>query len=407
MSKNKIKVYKGGLEKNKGVYMEDFLDEFRDVGQENLFQGIQLDFDLHYKEREQKIVPVIQIAEESDAEPIVNIFKEIYKDTYPYREFYDLGEVLKMIRDPKYLFVTFKMNQSIAGFYNAQLDFVNKRGYTGRLVLKKKWHGRIDVLKAALVSMSALYFTFKDKISVWYGETRTAHTKSQFVTSACGLKPIAFFPNKDRFLHKIESDLMQILYSREAIEKCRVRKIPMITPQVSDSFIYSTLRYNLGPVIYQDPHIDINMDLILDNRRQIEKKVSRDQFGYEWIEMNLSKTASYLKFLYTPHLDNIEKMEYQVQSKEELMALIQELKQFIKEKKIRYCECFVSAYKPSHQKIFLLEGFLSRGYVPSWFYKKDKDAFEDAIVFNKYIGDLSDNLHLIEEGEELVNLLIL
>ena len=219
MSKNKIKVYKGGLEKNKGVYMEDFLDEFRDVGQENLFQGIQLDFDLHYKEREQKIVPVIQIAEESDAEPIVNIFKEIYKDTYPYREFYDLGEVLKMIRDPKYLFVTFKMNQSIAGFYNAQLDFVNKRGYTGRLVLKKKWHGRIDVLKAALVSMSALYFTFKDKISVWYGETRTAHTKSQFVTSACGLKPIAFFPNKDRFLHKIESDLNEAEKSKKEAEE--------------------------------------------------------------------------------------------------------------------------------------------------------------------------------------------
>ncbi|MFX0012882.1 MAG: hypothetical protein ACFE9R_21410, partial [Candidatus Hermodarchaeota archaeon] len=80
----------------------------------------------------------------------------------------------------------------------------------------------------------------------------------------------------------------------------------------------------------------------------------------------------------------------------------QEMKKIIKKEKIRYFECFVSAYEPDHQNIFINEGFEPFGYIPSFKYNKRNDNLEDQIVFVLYNDNFTDNLKLIKETKNLL-----
>ncbi|MHA1273685.1 MAG: hypothetical protein ACTSQS_09635 [Promethearchaeota archaeon] len=386
------------------IYIEDYIKNI-DYCPLSMFQeGFSIKNEIQNEGKKFKVIPTIQLAKVDDAEEIADIVNSVYRGTYPYKEFCDKNEIEKMIKDDRYYFILFKVKDEIAGLYNAQLNFKKRKGYFGGLVLKEKFHGKIDLLKSAMVSVSSIYYTFKDKIYIWYGETRTSHSKSQYIVVKCGIKPIAFFPNKDIFLNAVESDLLHIIYNKKAIEDFRSKEIPKLIPQVSDCFLYATSRYNLGPVIFKNPIIHLNSEIYSNIRKKIIIKSESNKFGYEWVNMFNRDTDSYFKFLLTRHLFNIEKMEYKIKCLEELVAFIHELKELMKRKYIRYCECFVSAYKPEHQKIFYLEGFKPRGYVPSWFYDENNNIFEDAVVFNLFKGKLDNNLKLVPEGEELVRI---
>jgi len=69
---------------------------------------------------------------------------------------------------------------------------------------------------------------------------------------------------------------------------------------------------------------------------------------------------------------------------------------------IRYFECFVSSYIPTHQAIFLNAGLKPTGYIPSWRYNKHKRILEDIIVFTYCKNEISKNIKLISETEEFL-----
>jgi hypothetical protein len=96
-----------------------------------------------------------------------------------------------------------------------------------------------------------------------------------------------------------------------------------------------------------------------------------------------------------------------VNNLEELYVFVKAFTKCGKELGIRYCESFISAYKPSHQKIFYNAGLRPRGYVPSWIYNRSKQSFEDCILFNLYEGKIDDNIQLIDEGYILLDILSL
>ena len=73
--------------------------------------------------------------------------------------------------------------------------------------------------------------------------------------------------------------------------------------------------------------------------------------------------------------------------------------------KIRYCEAFVSAYKPDHQVIFYNAGLQPRGYIPCWKFNNQTKRLEDYILFNWYGGEIDKNIKLIEEGKKLLDYL--
>jgi hypothetical protein len=381
------------------------LEPFKSLMDAEIKEQIHYEFEIAEK-KHHKVSPILRLARPEDASEIIQIYKELYDATYPYKEMEDEDEVRKMIEDPNIQWVVYQdPNYNIAGCITFVLDLTNKRGYIRGFMLKKKYQGYIDITKAMIGSMLAMLHKYKDTIYTWYVENRTAHAKSQYSMWVCGIAPIGIYPNKDIFLGKVESDLMQILYDERALKKYRCTTTPSLISPINSCFQYSSERHNLGSYIKSDPVINLNKMKLKKLRKKLVKNVICDKFGYETITLSLKDSTSFFKFLYTPQVHNFEKTKYQVENLEELYIFTQAFLQCKDELDVRYCELFVSAYVPEHQQIFYDAGFRPRGYIPSWEYCENNDCFKDAILFSIFEGKMNKDIQLIKQGQELVQII--
>ena len=377
---------------------------FEKVINPDIHTGMCLDFKLCDRGKRQKINPILRLARPEDAEEIVQIYKELYNGTYPYKEMEDVAEVRRMIQDPSVQWIIYQdPSFNLAGCITFVLDFENKRGYIRGFMLKKKYQGIIDITKAMIGSMLGMIYNFKDRIYNWYVENRTAHAKSQYSMWVCGIAPIGFYPNKDIFMGKVESDLMQILYDERTLTQYRSKKTPQILPCVETCYLYSEARYHLGAYKFVSPELTLDGEKIKGLRRDLVKHISKDKYGYETIRYELGN--SYFEFLYTPQVQNFEKTKYFVNNLEEIYVFTREFIDCGKKLGIRYCEAFISAYEPEHQQIFYEAGLVPRGYIPSWNFNPETETFEDYILFNSFAGTIDKEIQVIDEGEELLNAL--
>jgi len=387
-------------------FIDEFLEPFEYLIKTDIHKGMVLNFDIYHKSNIKKLSPILILASPKDAKKITEIYKELYNGTYPYKEMEDEKSVRKMIENLNYRWVLFKDRfNNVAGCITFALDFKNKRGYIRGFMLRKKYQGHIDIVKSMIGSMIGMCNSFRDKIFMWYVENRTAHAKSQYSMWVCGINPIAFFPNKDIFLNSVESDLMQIIYDKRALNEYHRTDKPCILPEIYKSYLYSKARYNLCSAKIIDPKLDLDPRKLNSIHKKITKKTVKDKFDYETITFSIKDSGSYIQFIYTPTVQTIEKTKYIVKNLEELYVLVHELIKFGNELSIRYSEVFVSAYKPNHQKIFLDAGLSPRGYIPSWKYIQEKNYFEDHILFNYFEGKIDGNIQLIPEGRELLKCL--
>ena len=368
-----------------------------------LRKGYKLDLPVLERTETNKINPLLKLAEPSDAEEIVGIYEELYEGTYPYKEMEDLDEVRNMIMQDNFKCILFYTpSNEIAGCVKFSLDYDNKRGYIRGFMVKKAFQGKIDVVKAFIGSMVGMYSTYRGEILVWYVENRTAHAKSQYSMCVSGVKPIAFFPNKDIFFGKVESDLMQVFYDSRALKKFRSKEKPKLIPEAYSMYKYADDRYDLGVIEVSTQPLRLSPTKLARLSREVITLFETDKFGYETITLTIPGTKSFFEFLYTPQVKNFEKVKYKVSNPEEFFVFVQQFKKIGRELNIRYGEIFVSAYNPEHQKILLDMGLVPRGYIPSWYFNDNDICFEDNILFNFFIGALSNNLELIEEGWDLL-----
>jgi len=387
-------------------YARDFLKTFEKLGEVDFKNGMYLNFNIQERENNRKINPILKIAIPENAQEIVDICNEAYDGTYPYREMIDVEAVREKIKGPEYHWFLFKdTNDNTMGCFKFYLNFKERKGYLGGFTVKKKYLGFVDVVKAMIGMMIGMISKYKEDIMMWYCENRTAHSKTQFMVLLCGLRPVAFYPNKDVFFNKVESDLMEILYDERVLRNYRTNQTPEIIPEIKDCFDYSNDRYELGLAKIVSPDIKLNASKISFIKKKIITEVIRDKYGYEEVKISIKGSDSYIKFLYTPTVNNFEKTTYEINNLEELFSLVQEFKSYAKKLNIRYFEVFVSAYEPEHQKIFLDSKLCPRGYVPCWKYNQKKNNFEDYILFNYYEGEIDENIQLIPEGEELIRCL--
>ncbi|MFX1237185.1 MAG: hypothetical protein ACFE8P_05630, partial [Promethearchaeota archaeon] len=204
---------------------------------------------------------------------------------------------------------------------------------------------------------------------------------------------------------QVESDILLISYDQNAITKWRTTELPNIVPEVFNCFWYSARNYNLGGCkINKDP-LTLNWKKVRTHSNQVKVYRKTDKFGYKDIKIELKGTNSYISFINTPFVQNIEKTEYNTSTREELFVLANE---FLKESVrlgVRYLEVYVSAYRPLDQKIFLELGLTPRGYVPSWKLDKKENILKDYIVFNWFSGKIDDNMQILSEGRELLDCL--
>ncbi|KKM15141.1 hypothetical protein LCGC14_1699050 [marine sediment metagenome] len=387
-------------------FTHEFLKPFENLTSSQVKNEMHLNFEIKENKHLKKISPILRLAHPSDAKQITEIYKELYNGTYPYKEMEDVEEVKKMILDPHVKWIIYQDPQyNIAGCITFVLDFQNRRGYIRGFMLKRKYQGRIDITKAMIGSMLGMLHEFRDTIYTWYVENRTAHAKSQYSMWVCGITPIAFYPNKDIFLEKIESDLMQILYDERALKKFRSSMIPCFIPSVESCYQYSNKRYSLGTFSIKSPNIILGKKKVGKLQKKLKRNIVKDKFGYETITFSFEGFNSYFRFLHTPQVKNMEKIKYEVKNLEELYVFTQELIKCKKEFDVRYCEVFVSAYNPEHQQIFYDAGLKPRGYIPSWECSPDVLEFNDSILFSIFNGNVSENIQLIDQGHKLLEAL--
>jgi hypothetical protein len=385
--------------------IDAFLELFEGIlDKESIEAGMTLDFIIDTKIDNPKISPVLRLAKPKDSEVITEICKEVYQETYPYKDLMDEESVREMIKNPNHHFILFLVDNLVVGCFRCALDKKNHLGYMGGFMLKNPYHGIVDVVKAIIGSYVWMWGSFKDSIDVWYCENRTAHAASQYITAVCGIRTIAFFPNKDRFFHEVESDVMGIIYQEHVLSDMRLQEPPKLIENAIDCFLYADSLYNLGNFQIENSTLEIDMDLVENLREKVMGSISEDEHEYRHVTFTLLDNNSYFKFLHTPHIQNCEKVAYKVQSSEEFFVFLEYFYQYMKQHEIRYSEVYVSAYNPEFQKIINLFGAVARGYIPCWKYHESNNCFEDHIIFNWYQGKLN-NLDLLPEGHQLLEMI--
>lgn len=394
-------------ERKEIIDVDEFLDKYHYISSLDLKHILNLDFELDYYYKSEKICPIIELAKLEDAKEIAAIFKEIYRENYPYKEMEDVKSLQDMILHPNKHWFLFKLcSKEIVGCFGADLDLNEKKAFLHGFNIKRQYQKTIDIFKAFIACIIFLWREYKDKVFIWYGEMRTNEAISQFFTSLVGMKPIAFLPNKDIFSNnKVESDILHIIFNRDALNKLRFEGKPKVIRQVLNCYSYSNNRFPIGVPQVENPNILLNKDLMKKMKSLIDISTQEDSFGNQLIKIFIKDSNSYISFFLNPFSKNIEHIEYDIVNLEELAIFLEKLKEIIELKNINYAECYVSSYQPSEQKVFYEAGFRPRGYIPSWKYDAHNNKFLDSIMFNYFKGSIDKNIKLIPESNNLLSIL--
>ena len=383
--------------------MNEFLEQYEKILDSDIQKIFELDFQLKKKRDSQKIKTTLHKADLEDAKVIASLFRETYRGTYPYKKMESEEIVHRMINNANHDWLIFKANsKETVGCFGAELDFHNKKGTLYGFLIRRSYQNSIDSLKAFVGSLLYFWNNYKNKILVWSGEVRTNDSTAQFATALCGLKPIAFFPNKDIFFNRVESDFMIVCYDRHVLNKFRSKKTPKIIRQVLNSYSYTNERYKLGMPTIENPNFILDEIELNKIKNNIKVRIKQENFGYERIIFSNNNSDSYFKFYHNSFSKHFEKTVFKINKLEELQAFLRKLKELIHKMEINYFQCFISAYDTNHQKIFYDEGFRPRGYIPSWEYNKEQELFEDQVVFNWFKGNIVKNIKLIPESEKML-----
>jgi len=165
-------------------FTQSYLDIFKSINKLDLHSGTLFNFDIEERSPSKKINPIIRHATVDDIDEIIHTYKNIYENSYPYKEMEDPEVIREMIESDEvewFVFIHPKTGET-CGSFTFTLDFQQKRGYTRGLIVKKKFLGEFDILKACMGCYVANYLKYRGKIFRWYSENRTAHAKVQYVT---------------------------------------------------------------------------------------------------------------------------------------------------------------------------------------------------------------------------------
>ena len=254
-------------------YNDDFLEELKEYELFDIKKATPFNIGSQNSYKEKKLNPLLKVATPQDAKIITNLVKEVYNGTYPYKEMEDEQEVRKMIESGKTMFILFLDKQSnVIGSTAFEFDIKAKRCLMRTWVVKKEYHGKFESTKSLMGCCIYVWSLYRDKIYLWYSEVRTAHAKAQYVANLISLKGVGFYPNKDIFYGKVESDILQISYNKKALKELRCSYIPTFIPEVENCFLYSDRKFGLGPYLVKVPQITFNSDKLHASQKKLRKE---------------------------------------------------------------------------------------------------------------------------------------
>jgi RimJ/RimL family protein N-acetyltransferase len=383
------------------VFIQDFLKSHIQYNKFNLTDGISIEGE--------KSRLSIRLAKLSDALNISNLIKEVYNGTYPYKEMVDINKIIEMINDPNFYWLIYKLNENeLIGSLLIHIDSENRSGTAHGFTIKKQYQGNLNnFLKITIAAFYHIYNIHEKKVLIWYCEIRSAHSKAQYIGSILGFKPIAFLPLKDIFFNQKESDFLFVLYDNDTLKNQRSLSKPQIIKEVLKCYSFSSKKYILDIPIVKNPSIQYDKKKMREILKNLDLEKSYDNFDNENYKIIIKNSKSYIKFKHNNLIKSVEKTEFKVKNIEELYIFTKCIKKICKSQNIRYFECYLSAYNPIHQKVFLNAGFKPFGYIPALKYNKEKNNFEDQILFIRLQistkKSINNNIKLTSETKELLN----
>ena len=399
-----LTIFSNTVSKSKAeiISIEDMLNTYP------LLREIDLEKGHNFEDstRNGKIIPSLKFATEKDAEEITKIFKEVYKNTYPYKRIENVSEIQSMIRNPNYYWIIFTLKPDIiAGCIGIHLDFENKIGNFFGFAFREEFQPTADISTASLACVVAPMQKFKNQIFIWFAEIRSSFSSIQYIAKLTGLNPVGFLPNKDIFFNQPESEVLFITYNQKILHELRSSQKPQLISQAIFCYFYAFQKYNLGlPEISNNYNLESELDQnkLENNRKLILRRIERDKFGNELITISIKGTNNFFQFLHYNNIQIVEKVDYKVSALEDLYVFLEEIKSIIIEFKLRYFEVFLSAYDSTHQQFFYDAGFKPTGYIPAFKYNKDLNLYEDQVLFVYHEEELNKNVRLIRETEEFL-----
>ncbi|MBD3350083.1 MAG: hypothetical protein GF364_01195 [Candidatus Lokiarchaeota archaeon] len=359
---------------------------------------------------------IVNLTSSNEADDIVQLYQDVYQGNYPYTEMLDLDYLEEKLKHPDitslYAYRSKKHHNRIVGCGAVICDKESRTGYLRGLMLHPNYRDEIDIKKSVLKTLISGYNRFYDHIDKYYTETRTAHSKAQYLMELIGCRPCAIFPNKDIFEGKNirETDCLDVVYTDRALYKYR-NSYPILLPCFEELYRYFAERYGFEDAIFAEPRIgkyDFFSGKFMDIITKIfcNISVNRKECRYNRIKYKIqTESGSKIEFTVTETVKSAEKTIVNVNCIEDLAALLIKVDDIMKEDDIEYFECYIPATNPEIQSVFLQSGFSVFGYVPAWISDSGRQL-NDCIIFGKYNTPLEmGRLRLTYEGNQLLNLL--
>lgn len=354
----------------------------------------------------------VRLAKMSDTETVANLHRDVYRGHYPYHEMLDHEYLQENILNPEKGFVSLfgfheREKEIIGGCGILNTDKETRTGYLRGLMVLPEYQEAINLKDLVCTAVKYGFKNYSEIADKWYVETRTAHTKAQFMMELFGCRPCAIFPNKDIFTGETrrESDVLLTSYLNPTLYEMRNSE-PILTPKLADLYEFIAKRHNLQDATFKQTNIfDEQYSDVLKKAEKIRKKITitKEESKFNRINYELrTESGSSLKFMVTRTVECGEKAELDFKSYEDLIALLVKTDDLMKEEDIEYFELYFPAIDHVSQEIFLALNFSVFGYVPAW-HQNAAGKLDDCIVFGKYKQNLDpDELCLTNAGYELL-----
>lgn len=341
-----------------------------------------------------------------EAIEVADLYRKVYKVktedsltqlSYPYPEVFDPEWIQKTATDRNVVWRTVvdTLTDKVIGSGTVVMDLENQRGYVRGVMIDPDYQGYGLASYILVNAFREVIGNWRDHIKIFYTENRTAHAKSQKISEASGMYPVALLPNKDIFLEKRETDLLFVLYSMNTL-KIR-RPEPQLIPEVIPIF------KTVGRQFRLDDAISVTPSVTHANGFEIKASITTDKYNYHYCTYRAH--GQELKFEINPRTQVAEKMWFSPEIDPITLKTLLRFARLSLNPTLYYMECYVSAFKPDFQQVFVDLGFTPTGYIPGW--EMVNGQREDQIIMT-WVKDppLLENLRLTRRAEKIAKLFL-
>ncbi len=323
----------------------------------------------------------LRLARPGDAAAIQNIYQEVYRGTYTYREYTDTAYLARDMASGHanwYVIQDESRQGEVAGCVSATVDARHWRAYSRGMMMRPAWQGRGGASRLFGDAFQDLLRCFKGGIRFLWAETRADSPKPQAVCEAIGLQPCGILPGKDVFFGRRETPVLMAIHSSAAWRgrDAAIRLVPELVP------LHGAIRAMNRPM--RKDAVTVVEGVTTGKTRcknAVDVEPFEKDFGYTTYVFTCEKTGESLSIDVNRQCANAEGMEIHCSRPSTAHALLAFSLGYLRGRGVQYFEGYCPANKPALQEAFLAAGLRPLGYVPAWNKDPRTGLHVDHVVF--------------------------